>query len=266
MNKLTIILPIFNEASTVEQLLDLVYAQAIPMPKKEMIIVESNSTDGSRDIVVAFAKRYPDTNQVEIKVILQDSPKGKGHAVRGGLDQATGDIILIQDGDLEYNLADYPSLLQPILEGKSSFVLGSRHLAASSWRIRKFEKDALKAMFMNLGGLFFHQFFNVLYGQRLTDPTTMFKVFERRCVSKLHFEANRFDFDFELVAKLIRAGFAPMEVAVSYTSRGFEQGKKIRIFQDPLTWVRAIIRFRFSRLYKSNPLLAVTTENVKIKV
>jgi glycosyltransferase involved in cell wall biosynthesis len=252
MNKLTIILPIFNEASTARRLLELVYSQEIPLAIKEMIIVESNSTDGTREIVKRFIAEHPDTPEVTIRIILQEAPKGKGYAVRAGLDIATGDIVLIQDGDLEYSLSDYPSLIQPILEGKTKFVLGSRHLAASTWRIRKFENDIIKAAVMNLGGLFFHQFFNILYGQRLTDPTTMFKIFERSCIEHLHFEANRFDFDFELVAKLIRAGFPPLEVAVSYTSRGFEEGKKIRIFMDPLTWLRAIIRFRFSKLYRTD--------------
>ncbi len=233
------------------ELLDSVYGQEIPLPAKEMIIVESNSTDGTREIVKTFVSNHPDSSAVTVKLILQETAKGKGHAVRAGLEVATGEIVLIQDGDLEYDMNDYPSLIQPILDGRTRFVLGSRHLAASTWRIRKFEHDALKAAFMNLGGLFFHTFFNVLYGQRLTDPTTMFKVFERSCVQRLHFEAERFDFDFELVAKLIRSGSLPLEVAVSYTSRGFEAGKKIRIFLDPFTWLRAILRFRFSKLYKS---------------
>ncbi|MGZ3689611.1 MAG: glycosyltransferase family 2 protein, partial [Bdellovibrionota bacterium] len=240
--KVSIIIPVYNEASTVGTLLHRVSNQEIPGMTKELLVVESNSTDGTRRIVEEFAKTHP------IRLILQDQPRGKGHAVRTGLAEADGEIILIQDGDLEYDVADYPALVQPIVEGRADFVLGSRHLAAGRWRIRKFEQDQFRAAILNFGGFFFHTFFNILYGQRLTDPTTMFKVFRRSCVQGMEFVSDRFDFDFEIVAKLIRSGYSPVEVPVSYSSRGFEEGKKIRVFRDPLTWVWAILRFRFARI------------------
>lgn len=250
--KLSIIIPVFNEAAFVRELLSKVVGQKIPSPlRKELIIVESNSTDGSREIVQKFLKDNEELlkqNSIEARLILQPSPRGKGNATREGLLLATGDIILIQDADLEYDVNDYPYLVQPILNGHADFVLGSRHLSAGSWKIRKFVESPMKAAYMNFGGTLFHTMFNLVYGTKLTDPTTMFKVFRRDCIRGVVFQSNRFDFDYELVAKLIRLGFQPLEVPVSYTSRGFEAGKKISIFRDPFTWVAAIIKFRFTRI------------------
>ncbi len=242
--KLSIILPVFNESAHVGILLHRVLEQPILGLEKEMVIVESNSQDGSREIVMAFADRFPE----QVKLILQKEALGKGHAVRQGLQAATGDIILIQDGDLEYDVKDYPSLLQPILDGKAQFVLGSRHLSAGSWKIRKFKESRFASSVLNLGGKLFHGMFNLIYRTSLTDPTTMYKVFKKSCIQNLTFDSNRFDFDFELVAKLIRSGFIPLEVPISYVSRGFEEGKKIHVFRDPFTWVWAILKFRFCRV------------------
>jgi hypothetical protein len=165
--------------------------------------------------------------------------------------QVTGDLILIQDADLEYDVADYPALIQPIIDGHADFVLGSRHLSAGNWKIRKFERNPIKAMFMNFGGSFFHFFFNQVYGVRLTDPTTMYKVFLTDCIRGVNFESNRFDFDWELVGKLVRLGYNPLEVPISYRSRGFDEGKKVNFFRDPFTYVRAILKYRFQRISRT---------------
>ncbi len=244
--KLSVVIPIYNEAATAATLLQRVRTAPLPTGvAREMVIVESASTDGSHEIVQAFAEAH---RSAEVRVVLQERPRGKGHAVREGLALATGDIVLIQDGDLEYDVADYPALLAPILAGRATFVLGSRHLGGESWVIRRFEKGSLRAPLMNVGGVLFHAFFNAVYGTRLTDPTTMYKVFRRSAVDGLTFVSDRFDFDFELVAKLIRSGHVPVEVPISYNSRSFEEGKKIRMIRDPLTWVWAILRFRFAKL------------------
>lgn len=243
--KLSVVLPVYNEAAHVGVLLEQVLEQPLPGGlEKELIIVESNSTDGSRGVVKAFAWRNSDI----VKLILQNKPMGKGNAVREGLAAATGDIILIQDGDLEYDVKDYPQLIQPILDNQADFVLGSRHLSAGSWKIRKFKENPFSSYFLNFGGKVFHAFFNLMYRTKLTDPTTMYKVFRRKCIENLHFDSNRFDFDFELVAKLIRSGFVPLEVPISYVSRGFEEGKKIHVFRDPFMWVWAILKFRFCKV------------------
>lgn len=242
---LSIVLPTYNEAATMREVLDRVWSQDVCGLQKQLIIIESNSTDGTREIVREFVSEQASNS---IVLIEEEKPQGKGHAVRAGLTRVTGDIVLIQDGDLEYDFGEYPILLQPILDGKTDFVLGSRHLSAGSWKIRKFESTPFKAIFMNFGGMVFHSFFNLLYWQSLTDPTTMFKVFKRKCLEKFILESNRFDFDFELLAKLIRSGYSPFEVPITYRSRGFEEGKKIRVFRDPFTWIRAIVKYRFSKL------------------
>jgi len=246
--KVSIIIAVYNEAATVATLLDRVWAQPLPEASKEIIIVESNSTDGSREIVAEFHARHAAEHSPRIQVIHEPRPMGKGHAIRQGFAAATGDILLIQDADLEYDVADYPELLKPIIEGRTAFVLGSRHMGPDGWKIRQFAHGGLQSAFMNCGGLLFHALFNAVFATRLTDPTSMYKVFRSDCLDGLNFTGNRFDFDFELLGKLIRRGFRPVEVAVSYQSRGFDEGKKIRVFRDPLTWVLAIFKCRFTAL------------------
>lgn len=253
--KLSIIIAVYNEAATVGTLLERVRAQPLPDVQKEIVIVESNSTDGSRAIVADFAARHAADSDTRILVLHQDAPRGKGNAIRLGLAAAGGEIILIQDADLEYDVADYPDLLRPIIEGRAAFVLGSRHMGTKGWKIRKFAHGGLRAGLMNVGGMLFHTFFNMLYATRLTDPTTMYKVFRAECVHGLALTRDRFDFDFELLGKLIRRGFMPVEVPVSYQSRGFDEGKKIRIVRDPFTWLRAILACRFA------PVAAATEKN-----
>lgn len=258
--KLSIIVPVFNEGKTVRQLLDLVWNQQISGVEKEFVIVESNSQDDSRAIVQKFANEKNTIVPHSVKLILQEAPGGKGKAVREGFRAATGEIILIQDADLEYDVKDYPSLLEPILDGHSHFVLGSRHMGAGNWKIRKFGKNQIRSRIMNLGGILFHGLFNLFFGTRLTDPTTMYKVFRRSCLKEFDLVSNRFDFDFELLGKLIRAGFMPIEIPVSYVSRGFEDGKKVRVFRDPLTWIWAILKFRFCPLKKNMEKDAIPAE------
>jgi glycosyltransferase involved in cell wall biosynthesis len=246
--KVSIIIAVYNEAGTVATLLDRVWAQPLPKATKEIIIVESNSTDGSREIIAEFLARHAAEASPRIQVIHQPKPMGKGNAIRQGIAAATGEILLIQDADLEYEVADYPDLLRPIIEGRAAFVLGSRHMGPDGWKIRKFAQSGLKAAFMNCGGMLFHAFFNAVFSTRLTDPTSMYKVFRSDCLNGLNFTSDRFDFDFELLGKLIRAGFRPLEVPVSYKSRGFDEGKKIRIVRDPPTWIYAILKSRFMSL------------------
>jgi glycosyltransferase involved in cell wall biosynthesis len=247
LTNLSVIIPVYNESKTLKTILDRVYNFAIPNIEKELIIVESNSSDGSREVVKEFTK-----DKKDVVLILEEKPQGKGHAVRTGLAKATGDIILIQDADLEYEVSDYSKLLKPILEGKTKFVLGSRHLDHSgsyNWDVRKF-KEKRKAFFMNIAGLAFHAFFNIVYQTNLTDPTTMYKVFKRECLNKLHLKGNYFDLDWELVAKLIRSGYKPIEVPIHYRPRGFAEGKKVSIMRDGPRYVKAIIENRILPINK----------------
>ncbi len=238
---LSVIVPIYNEAATAKAALDAIVAKEIPGWRLEIIMVESNSTDGTRDIVLPF-QEHP-----KVKLILQDRPRGKGHAVREGLTHATGDVILIQDADLEYDLEDYDILLAPIAAGRQEFVLGSRH-GTGGWAIRKFSDQPLQALILNCAHWGFTLLINVSLGIWLRDPFTMYKVFRRSCLEGLTFECNRFDFDWELLIKLIRKGHRPIEIPISYRSRSFKEGKKISMFRDPITWLIAWGKSRFGPL------------------
>jgi hypothetical protein len=245
---LSIILPVYNESSTFPDLIEKLVAKQINDIDKEIIIVESNSSDGSRQLVVGY-KDHPD-----IKIILQDEARGKGNAVREGFSHATGDILLIQDADLEYDLNDYEALLEPVAAFKQPFILGSRH--GGRWKMRHFNDHEHLSTYFNFGHVLFTTLVNILYGQRLKDPFTMFKVFRRDCIYNLKFECNRFDFDFELVIKLIRKGYSPLEIPVNYNSRSFKEGKKVNMVRDPFTWIKALIKYRFAKITKdgSEPL------------
>jgi len=237
----SIVLPVYNEKATFGQLIGALAAKEL---RKEIIIVESNSTDGTREDVL----KYKDAPG--FKVILEDRPRGKGHAVRAGLKAATGEFVLIQDGDLEYDLNDYDELLEPLLKYQKAFVLGARHL--KGWKMRHFNDQPLVSLILNFGQIFFVTLVNVFCGQNLIDPFTMYKVFRKDCVYGLVFKANRFDFDFELVIKLLRKGYIPLEIPVNYNSRSFKEGKKVSFFYDPLLWLVALVRFRFGPLYEKN--------------
>lgn len=235
--KLSIIIPVYNEAATVEILLEKVFTVKIPKITKEIIIVESNSTDGTREIIKKYEKKC--------KILYQDKQLGKGSALKLGFQHATGDIILIQDADLEYEPEEYPKLLKPIIENKISFVIGSRPMGKDSWKIREYLKDTVYARLLNIGGLFYNALFNALYGVHLTDPSTMFKVFKKECIKDITFKCNYFDLDWEIVAKLVKKGYKPIEIPISYTSRSLKEGKKIRVVRDGFLVFLAILRFRF---------------------
>jgi glycosyltransferase involved in cell wall biosynthesis len=238
---LSVVVPVYNERATVQTALDALVAKRIPGWNLEIIIIESNSTDGSRDIVLGYQGRPG------VKVVLEERPRGKGHAVRAGLAQLTGDVVLIKDADLEYDLADYEKLLAPLAAGTHAFVLGSRH-SPNQWSIRKFRGQVIQASVLNSAHWFFTAVLDVSLGLTLRDPFTMYKVFRRECLAGLTFRCNRFDFDWELLIKIVRNGYRPLEIPVTYRSRSFKEGKKIRMFYDPLTWIVAWARARFGPL------------------
>ena len=235
--KLSLVVPAFNEARTFESNFEKLLAKTVEGLDIEIIVVESNSTDGTR----ALVQRYE--NHPRVTVVWEDRPQGKGHAVRGGLERITGDYVLIQDADLEYDLEDYEALLEPLVQGRTAFVLGARH-GGSAWKMRSFSGQPVISAILNLAHWFFTMLVNVGFGAHLKDPFTMYKVFRRDCLYGLHFECNRFDFDFELVIKLLRKGYQPLEIPVNYRSRSFAEGKKVSFFGDPMTWLRALIKFR----------------------
>jgi len=250
---LSVIVPAFNEAQTFGTLMAALMQKKLPNLQLEIIVVESNSTDGTRELALKY-QGHP-----RVKLIFEAQPRGKGHAVRAGLQAAGGDYVLIQDADLEYDLEDYDALLEPLVAGRSAFVLGSRHGGHNVWKMRQFTGQLGLSLFVNLGHWFFTTLINVLFGQRLRDPFTMYKVFRRDCLYGLEFKCNRFDFDFELLIKLIRKGFRPVELPVNYRSRSFKEGKKVRLLRDPLAWLGTIVWLRFVRI---RPLEVITSAHV----
>jgi glycosyltransferase involved in cell wall biosynthesis len=237
----SVVIPVYNEIATVRTALDALVAKWIPGYELQLIIVESNSQDGSRAVVESYRGRP------RVTVLLEEKPRGKGHAVRAGLAAAQGEIIMIQDADLEYDLADYEKLLAPIAAGGYAFILGSRH-SKEGWAIRKFTDQRLHALVLNLAHWTFTFMINVSLGVRLRDPFTMYKVFRRDCLLGLRLECNRFDFDWELLIKLIRKGYRPIEIPIAYASRSFKAGKKVSMIRDPLTWMWALAKYRFQPL------------------
>ena len=241
---LSFIIPVYNEVNTVRALLDTVYEKDLSALglEKELIIIESNSKDGTREEVKRFVVDHP-----EVKAIYEEKPQGKGHAVRAGFEAATGDFITIQDGDLEYDINDYDKLLEPLVTYREAFVLGSRH--TGDWHMRKFGAgEKYRAFLMNAGQIFFTGLINWGCHTKLKDPFTMFKLFRRECLYGLTFDGNRFEIDWEIVIKLIRKGFIPCEIPINYTSRGVKEGKKVRMIKDPLLWIKNFVRYRY--LYK----------------
>lgn len=236
----SIIVPVFNEATTFKTMMDTLLVKQLPDMRREIIIVESNSTDGSRELVMSY-QDHPD-----VRVVLQPQPRGKGHAVREGLAMATGDIVMIQDADLEYDLDDYDGLLAPLTAWQSMFILGSRH--QGGWKMRKFDDAPLTAAIFNFGHSFFRTAINLALNTSMTDPFTMFKVFRRDALFGIDFVCNRFDFDIELVMKLVRKGYIPVELPVNYASRSFAEGKKVSFTRDGMTWLWTIAKMRVSPL------------------
>jgi SAM-dependent methyltransferase len=240
--KLSIIMPVFNEAATFTETFEKVYAAHVAGVDREIVLVESNSTDGSRELVKKVEHRPG------VVVLWEDKPQGKGHGVRAAIAASTGDFILIQDADSEYDVGDYDIVLEPLLTLSATFVLGSRHMGGRTWKIRQFANQRLLAYVMNLAHESFTTLANSLYGTEMRDPTTMYKVFRRDAYEGIRFTRDRFDFDWELVCKLVRRGHVPIEVPVNYRSRSFDEGKKVRFFRDPITWLETIVASRFERL------------------
>jgi glycosyltransferase involved in cell wall biosynthesis len=223
--KLSIIIPAYNENETIAEILRRVRAVSLTVPtgygpedssnvtfEREVVIVDDGSTDGTRESLRALAGAQ------DVVVVLHERNWGKGAAVRTGLQHASGDVMLIQDADLEYDPRDYPALLQPIAESRSQVVYGSR-----------FRGGPTKAMFFwhMVGNRFLTLVTNVLYDTILSDVETCYKVFTREVAEQLDLRASGWGFDPEITAQILKLGYRIYEVPISYTGREFEEGKKL---------------------------------------
>ena len=223
--KLSVIIPVFNEESTIQEILRQVRAVGLA---DEIIIVDDGSTDRTRDLL-KLEEGQPGTS-----VIYQPVNQGKGAAVRAGIDRAGGDIILIQDADLEYDPRDYPALIRPIVEGRVKVVYGSRFLGP---------RKAMLFWHM-LGNKFLTLLTNVLYNAILSDMETCYKVFRADVIKGIPLRSRRFELEPEITAKVLKRGHRIFEVPISYYGREYDEGKKISWRDGPkAAWT--LIKYRF---------------------
>ena len=235
---LSVIMPVYNEFTRVSIAIEEVLSASENF-NMELIIVESASTDGTREIVQKFL------GHPKVILILQDKPLGKGNAVRAGLERATKEVICVFDSDLEYSFVDVFDFLKPIAEGKTRFVLGSRWAGHS---IRDFETHNWKALFLNVAHIIGALLINISYGIRTQDPFTMWKVFTRESIEDVDFICERFDWDLEVIGDLALRGIKPLEVPATYKSRDYSQGKKIRFSKEVPILLKVIFRIFIKRI------------------
>jgi glycosyltransferase involved in cell wall biosynthesis len=223
---LSVIIPVYNEVGNIEEILKRVVATGLP---SEIIVVDDGSKDGTRDLLSKLDGRD------KVRVILHEKNQGKGAAVRTGMNAAQGDILLIQDADLEYDPRDYPVLLQPLEENKADVVYGSRFLGGPR-RV---------AMFWHMVANYMLTFMtNILYNTILTDMETGYKVFRRKVIEGMPLHAKRFDFEPEFTAKVLKRHFRIFEVAISFNPRDYSEGKKIKL-KDAFEAVWTLLKYRF---------------------
>jgi glycosyltransferase involved in cell wall biosynthesis len=226
--KLSVIIPCYNEITTISEILAQVVATELAY---EIIIVDDGSKDGTRDLLPSLEAQYP-----SVKVILHEQNMGKGAAVSTGFRAAQGDVFIIQDADLEYDPRDYPMLLKPIQEGRAKVVYGSRFLGGP--RKTMFFWNMVANKFLTL-------MTNILYNTILSDMETCYKMFRAEVVRDITIRSRRFDVEPEITAKVLKKGIRIYEVPISYNGREWDEGKKIRWYDAPIAlWT--LVRYRFT--------------------
>jgi len=230
MQKLSIVIPIYNERGTLLEVLKRVEESDTLGLEKEIILVDDGSTDGTKNVLKNFENQY--------KVIYHLKNQGKGEALKTGFQKASGDIILIQDADLENHPKEYPNLLKPILEGEADVVYGSRHLVKKKCPLRYYR--------YYLGNKITNWLLNIFCGSNLTDFWTGYKVFKAPVIKNINLESNRFDIEAEITVKLLKLGYKILEVPIDYFPRSITEGKKIRT-KDGLVAIWKILKYRLGQ-------------------
>jgi len=221
---ISVIMPVFNERDTIGEIVSRV--QAVPLDK-EILIIDDGSTDGTRQVL-------KDLKVDNTKIVFHEKNQGKGAAIRTGLRLATGDMVIIQDADLEYDPMDYLRLVQVIQSGKAQVVYGSRILGSNSRSYHRYY----------LGGRLLTWVTNILYGLNITDEPTCYKMFKKEVLDRIILDCTGFEFCPEVTAKVVRLGYAIHEVPISYHPRSFEEGKKIK-WKDGLIGIWTLLKYRF---------------------
>ena len=228
--KVSIVIPCFNEANTIEYLVQAVLSA--PLTNREIIIVDDYSTDSTREILRTKIDGLVD------KIIYHESNQGKGAALRTGFSNVTGDVVIIQDADLEYNPQENPELLKPILDGKADVVYGSRFHGGQAHRVIYF--------WHYMGNQFLTLLSNMFTNLNLTDMETCYKVFRIDILKKIKIQENRFGFEPEITAKIAQLGCRIYEVGISYSGRTYDEGKKIS-WKDGLRAIWCILKYNFKK-------------------
>ena len=228
--KLSIIIPCYNEKDTIREIVQSV--RAAPVAEKEIIFVDDSSTDGTREILRSDIASCID------RVIFHDTNKGKGAALRTGIREATGDVVIMQDADLEYDPREYPLVIEPILQGKADAVYGSRFMGGQPHRVLFF--------WHSLGNKFLTLLSNMFTDLNLTDMETGCKAFRRKVIQAVHIEEDRFGFEPEITAKVAKMGVRLYEVGISYYGRSYAEGKKIG-WKDGFRAIYCILKYNLFR-------------------
>ncbi len=227
---LSVVIPVFNEKDTLLEIIRRVLASPIEIDR-ELVVVDDCSTDGTLELYPQLAPKFPNAN---IRVFKHEVNKGKGAALRTGYAQASGDIIVVQDGDLEYDPGQYPKLLKPILDGRADVVYGSRFVGGDEHRVLYF--------WHSVGNRFLTLLSNIFTNLNLTDMETCYKVFKAEVIKSITIKSDRFGVEPEVTAKVARGGWRIYEVGISYSGRSYEEGKKIT-WKDGVQALYCIIRY-----------------------
>jgi glycosyltransferase involved in cell wall biosynthesis len=226
--KLSVVMPVYNERATLREVVEKVLAVSLEI---ELICVDDGSRDGSREILAELQSEHP-----QIRVVLQPQNFGKGAALRRGIQEATGDFVIIQDADLEYDPAEYPLMIEPLIQGKADVVFGSRFLGGAPHRVLYF--------WHSVGNRALTLLSNCLTNINLSDMETCYKVFRREVIQSIPIEENRFGFEPEITVKVARRNLRIYEVGISYWGRTYEEGKKIG-WKDGVRALYCLLKYSF---------------------